>query len=180
VIRPRAGMLGGSVLCGLAVVASVLPATVFGAPAISEYPIAAGAGAADVAAGPDSAIWFAETNRNQIARMPLPGFPVSEFAAHGSGAPAGSQPVGMATGEDGNLWFTEPANGRIARMTTAGAVAEATAFYAGDQPAHVAPGTYSSNGAMWYTVPNGNRVEVRCLTFQCGGATTLATAASDP
>jgi virginiamycin B lyase len=98
--------------------------------------------------------------------------PVSGLTEAGipASAAAGSNPQ-IATGADGNLWFTEPTNGRVARLRTGvqadgTVVTELTEFalpviqvFNGTPirgtPTDITPGP---DGAMWFTVPDVNRV----------------------
>ena len=73
---------------------------------------------AGITAGPDGALWFAESAGNRIGRI-TPSGSITEYQLS---APAG--PDHITAGPDGNLWFTEQSAGRIGRITTTGGVTE--------------------------------------------------------
>src|SRR5262249_60494427 len=66
-----------------------------------------------ITTGPDGALWFTESNVNQIGRITTDGTTIAEFLV----PTADSGPLGITTGPDGALWFTElnrNQNGRLA------------------------------------------------------------------
>src|SRR6266516_3008942 len=82
-----------------------LLATGAGAQVVTEFSagISAGAGLANITAGPDGNLWFTEPNIDRIGRI-TPAGVVTEFSA---GITAGARPYDITAGPDGNLWFTE-------------------------------------------------------------------------
>ncbi len=98
------------------------------APAFSEFPLPAGESSPQaIAAGPDNALWFTETNAVKIGRVDPTGA-ISEFS---SGLTTSCQPWGIATGPDGNIWFTEAIgdsvtnhHDQVGRVTTGGFISE--------------------------------------------------------
>jgi virginiamycin B lyase len=74
---------------------------------------------AGIAAGPDKALWFTDSNLGKIGRIATSGG-LTQFVV-----PQGV-PLGIAAGPDGNLWFTAnfSPTGRIGRITTAGVITE--------------------------------------------------------
>src|SRR5947207_2362319 len=100
----------------------VFLATGAGAQIITEFNagISAGAGLANIIAGPDGNLWFTEANIDRIGRI-TPAGAVTEFSA---GITAGARPYDITAGPDGNLWFTEGGIGRIGRITPDGVVTE--------------------------------------------------------
>src|SRR5579883_750262 len=66
-----------------------------------------------ITAGPDGALWFAESGADQIGRITLDGT-ITEFAL-----PAGSRPERITAGPDGAIWFTEPGRNLIGRLLPA-------------------------------------------------------------
>ncbi|MBV8149953.1 MAG: hypothetical protein JOY59_00220 [Candidatus Eremiobacteraeota bacterium] len=107
------------------------------------------AGPLQVAAGPDGAVWFTESNVGKIGRI-TPSGAISEFAIPS----ASGDPDGIVTGPDGNVWFTEVANGKIGRITIAGIVTEFT------PPTNGTPYNITSgpDGNLWFTESSGNNV----------------------
>ena len=86
--------------------------TEWGLPYVNSYPVG-------ITAGPDGALWFTETDGNEIGRITTAGA-ISEWAL----PHANSRPRGIAAGPDGALWFAEYGGNRIGRITTAGAISE--------------------------------------------------------
>jgi hypothetical protein len=114
--------------------------------------IASGAVLAGIAAGPDGAVWFAESGTNRAGRILTSSpFTVSEFVV----AP-GSSPVSVASGPDGNAWLAQSGNSQIVRVTPGGVV---TQFSAGITPASgpnaIAVGP---DGNLWFSEATGNRI----------------------
>src|SRR5262249_57683041 len=78
---------------------------------------------AEITAGPDGNLWFAEFGSSRIGRI-TPAGVITEFSA---GITPNSGPAGITRGPDGNLWFTESGSSRIGRITPAGVVTEVAA-----------------------------------------------------
>ena len=97
-----------------------------------------------IAAGPDGAMWFAETGA--IGR--ITGFGViSEF-------PVGDEFLGgIAAGPDGALWFTQ--GDSIGRMTIAGKLTRFPVPASGGFLSHIVAGP---DGALWYVRRNTGRI----------------------
>lgn len=96
-----------------------------------------------ITAGPDGALWFAETAINRIGRI-TPGGSITEFALPSTNG----SPVGITAGPDGNLWFTEEnvkGVGKIGRITPTGVITE-----------FVLPGVYNEPGYDITLGPDGN------------------------
>jgi streptogramin lyase len=84
---------------------------------INEFSVpTAGSGLFGIAAGPDGALWFTETQGNKIGRITTAGV-LSEYALT-----AGSYPVGITAGPDGALWFIENGTNKVGRITTSGTI----------------------------------------------------------
>ncbi|HZS56748.1 MAG TPA: putative Ig domain-containing protein, partial [Bryobacteraceae bacterium] len=94
-----------------------------------------------IGAGPDGAMWFAESQGNKIGRISLSGT-ITEYAI----PTADSYPLGIAAGPDGALWFSESDGNNIGRITTTGVISE---FPVGssDPPAGI---TLGPDGALWF------------------------------
>ncbi len=101
--------------------------------------------------GPDGAIWFTETNGNNVGRITTDGV-ISEYAIPTPNA----QPNGITTGPDGALWFTELNGNKIGRITTGGAITEFPELrqisllggVSGVLPDSITAGP---DGALWFT-----------------------------
>jgi virginiamycin B lyase len=107
---------------------------------------------ADIAAGPDGALWFTEVDARAIGRITTGGL-ISERPATVTGRPGE-----IVTGPDGNLWFTVNTgfDGWLARMTPGGAVRE---FKAGITPgSHLRDLTAGPDGTLWFTDDNARRI----------------------
>ena len=101
-----------------------------GAQVIVEFPTT-GSGPADIAVGPDGALWFTESLGDRIGRITTAGA-ITEYGAFTSARDL----QGITAGPDGALWFTEYLASRIGQITTAGVITEfltppATAFLRG-------------------------------------------------
>jgi streptogramin lyase len=118
--------------------------------AVTGFSISAAAGSS-IAAGPDGALWFVETNAAQIGRITTSGT-VTEFPL-----PAGfSLPLVISAGPDGALWFTNRVSAalgqagfaQIGRITTSGTITE---FPTPNDDGAIPLGiTTGPDGAMWF------------------------------
>ena len=98
-----------------------------------------------ITAGPDGALWFTESNGNNIGRITTSGS-ITEYPL----PTPGSYPTEITAGPDGSLWFVENGNFRIGRITTSGAITE---FSAGFSSSFFPRGiTAGPDGALWFTV----------------------------
>ena len=98
---------------------------------------------AEIAAGPDGALWFTNTGNDSIGRITTSGT-VSNYTGTGI-----STPEGIAAGPDGALWFTNAGNASIGRITTGGTVSNYTLIDFGfSGPYRIAAGP---DGALWFT-----------------------------
>jgi virginiamycin B lyase len=90
------------------------------AQAITEFPIPTPSSSPlGITTGPDGALWFAESEGNNIGRITTAGAFI-EFSI----PTALSYPIGITTGPDGALWFTEQGGSKIGRITTGGVITE--------------------------------------------------------
>jgi streptogramin lyase len=114
------------------------------AQSITEYSIPTTAsGPNGIAAGPDGALWFTESNANKIGRITTSGT-ITEF-----GIPTPSSgPFYIAAGPDGALWFSENSGNKIGRITTSGTITEFGIPTSASEPAGIAAGP---DGALWFT-----------------------------
>ena len=87
-------------------------------PAVSFLTATAHAQPTGVTLGPDGAIWFTEPGINSIGRLPISGYPLSEFPV----PTKNSDPIGIATGTDNAVWFTEQRARNIGRISVTGVV----------------------------------------------------------
>jgi virginiamycin B lyase len=103
---------------GGATVASAAASMRATAGTITEYPIPTKSSYPQgITAGPDGNLWFAESNKDKIARITTDGTITSEFPVPGHRHQK-SRPSGITAGPDGNLWFTELYGNRIGKITT--------------------------------------------------------------
>ncbi|MGH9025504.1 MAG: virginiamycin B lyase family protein [Acidimicrobiia bacterium] len=84
----------------------------------STYPLPLGAGASDIVAGPDGALFATLSEANAIARIATAGAITMTPLAADSG------PAEIVLGPDNNLWFTEEQSSKIGKMTPAGAIVD--------------------------------------------------------
>ena len=97
------------------------------------------AGLRGITAGPDNAMWFAESRAKKIGRISMDGFGITEYSVDSC------NPNMITAGTDGALWFT--CNGLIGRITTGG---RRSIFSLGGS--RIANGiTTGPDGAIWYT-----------------------------
>jgi virginiamycin B lyase len=81
-----------------------------------RFALASPAGASQIAAGSDGALWFTDRQGNGIGRITTSGS-VTEYK---TGIPANADPSGIALGPDHALWFTQLNVTKIGRLGTAG------------------------------------------------------------
>ena len=119
---------------------------------IDEVKTVNSANAANIAAGPDGALWFTEPQVDAIGRITTGGV-VTSFT---SGISSGSRPNVITSGPDGALWFTETDNPAIGRITTAGVVTEFTQGL----PSTAMPTGITSgpDGNLWFTDPGDDAI----------------------
>ena len=121
------------------------------AQSITEYPIPTSAsGPNGIAAGPDGALWFTETNANKIGRITTAGA-ITEFRIPTSS----SNPIYITAGSDGALWFSENSGNKIGRITTAGTITEFAIPTHASNSAGIAAGP---DGAVWFAENSGNKI----------------------
>jgi virginiamycin B lyase len=129
-------VLVGVPLLTLGLAAGAASAAASGAGSVTIYP---GIGdPVSITAGPDGALWFADTN-SSIGRITTTGT-VRLF--HGPGI---DEPDGITAGPDGALWFTNAGDSSIGRITTA-----VTPAISGFTPA-TAAGTATSHTSFTVT-----------------------------
>jgi virginiamycin B lyase len=114
---------------------------------VASYPT--GSTYAGIAAGPDDALWIADTE-GAINRLGTDGtytrHPLKNWY----------YPNGITAGPDGALWFTATSSPRayVGRMTTSGSV-KAYAVTSHSWPVGIATG---SDGNLWFTERDGGRI----------------------
>jgi len=115
---------------------------------INQYPIPTESAFPNgITAGPDAALWFTESQANQIGRIATTGA-ITEYTV----PTPHSYPFDIAAGPDGALWFTELAGNQIGRITTTGVIAE----YAVPTPNSYPKGiTAGPDSALWFTEEEG-------------------------
>lgn len=142
----------GLSLCLAAALTVAAPAAAAPVGVIDEYGsgISPSAYPADIAAGPDGAMWFTEYAGNRIGRIDPSTGAITEYG----GMTAEARPRGITAGPDGNLWFTEFNAGKIGRITPSGAITE----YAGLTGALPWDITSGPDGRIWFTEGWGSKV----------------------
>jgi hypothetical protein len=115
----------------------------------NEWVLPSGSSPARIAAGPDGALWFTESDGNRIGRITITGI-ITEFSI----PTGGSSPTGIAAGADGALWFTEYNGNNIGRITTSGTITEYPDPYCGCVSV---PGTHLSMPSAILAAPNGGK-----------------------
>ena len=107
-----------------------------------------------IAAGPDGALWFTETNGNKIGRITTAGA-FSEFAL----PTANAGPGRITAGPDGALWFMEVTANKIGRITTAGKVTEFVLPQTENATIALTPGIAAGpDGALWFVAIDGANI----------------------
>jgi len=107
-------------------------------------------GVTEITVGPDSNLWFAEENANQIGRITTNGT-ITEFPLIGPN----NYPTSIVTGPDKNIWFTEVGTGRIGRMTLAGLI---TSYLIPTRHSGPSSITVGPDGNIWFTETNVNQI----------------------
>lgn len=139
---------GGMVLLLLAV---MVPSPLAATTTMTEFAIPTlQSGPAQVASGPDGALWFTESAGNRIGRI-TPDGAMTEYAV----PTAMSKPDGITTGPDGNLWFTELAGNKIGRITPDGVMTEFSIPTPDSKPLRI---TVGADGNLWFTESAGNKI----------------------
>src|SRR5579859_281398 len=115
---------------------------------ITEYPLPPTGNAVPVriAAGPDGAMWFTESNSNKIGRITTAG-KITEYPI----PTAAATPQGITGGPNGNVWFIEATGRKVGRMTTTGAITEVPIPDGSSQPEEITTGP---DGNLWFTDAN--------------------------
>jgi streptogramin lyase len=103
-----------------------------------------------IAAGPDGALWFAQSGSNQIGRITTAGA-ITEYDV----PTPSSFPYEITAGPDGALWFTENIGNKIGRITTAGGITEYDVPTANSDPWKIVAGP---DGALWFTEYGGGKI----------------------
>ena len=118
---------------------------------VTEYGTTSGM-PAGIAAGPDGNVWFVETaSPARIGRI-SPAGTITEFT---NGLTKDAAPEDITSADDGRLYFTEAKdNGALGQITASGAIKE---FAVSLRKAPFAI-TTGSDGNIWFTEPNGDRV----------------------
>jgi streptogramin lyase len=122
---------------------------------IIEYTVpTANSGVSTIAAGPDGALWFVESQAGEVGRITTAGS-FTEYPL----PPGVASPDAITLGPDKNLWLTDKAN-HLLRVTTGGA---ATLYTAPAQLGNIAVG---ADGNLWSPEYTTNVLDA----FSTGGA----------
>jgi virginiamycin B lyase len=84
----------------------------------TQYQLSKNAKPMTITNGPDGALWFTEPGINRIGRLPISGYPLSEYKI----PTTNSGPAGIVAGNDNALWFLEQNAKKLARMSVTGQV----------------------------------------------------------
>ena len=105
---------------------------------------------AAIVAGPDGAMWFAETSVARIGRIDEGGT-ASEYPLSNPNA----APTSIAAGPDGALWFTESGANQIGRIGVDGHITEFRIPTPNAIPQSITAGR---DGNLWFTELAGNKI----------------------
>jgi streptogramin lyase len=132
--------LGIAAACVLVLLA---PATASAAPSFDKVDLpVADAKPGGITAGPDGALWFAETNKNRVRSLTMSGTVSAPVTAY-------DQPAGIASAS-GYLWVTEPGGaGTIGRVLPGQTTV--TKFNVSSGAAEPTGITAGPDGAVWFT-----------------------------
>jgi uncharacterized protein (TIGR03437 family) len=125
--------------------------TEFPLPANGNFPDQCSSGDAEplrIAAGPDGALWFTESNSNKIGRITTSGS-ITEYCI----PTAGATPQGIAAGSDGNVWFIESTANQVGRITPSGSITEFPIPAPSSEQEEI---TLGPDGNLWFTDTDGN------------------------
>jgi virginiamycin B lyase len=152
-VRKRAGAIRVICLaCAIALGAMIVwPVGVWAQVFTYFHVPTANAGPSGITVGPDGALWFTESEGNNIGRITIAGA-ITEYPV-----PTGdSVPSYITTGPDGALWFTESNGNKIGRMTTAGVVTdEFPVPTPSSSPAGIITGP---DNMLWFAEANGSKI----------------------
>jgi virginiamycin B lyase len=131
---------------------------VLGTPVITTAALAKPTSApAEIAVGPDGALWFAEYCGDALARITptVVSAPVTEFPI-----PADTNtptPGSVTAGPDGNVWYTDYYGSTVGEMTPSGISQSFTTQNTSTAPYAIVTG---SDNALWFTEnkPGGNAI----------------------
>ncbi|HET9030846.1 MAG TPA: hypothetical protein VFN49_11800, partial [Candidatus Aquilonibacter sp.] len=110
------------------------------APASSSAPVGPSPHPADIINGPDSNLWYSNSNSSSIGTISVTGSSQSGYALSGYAS--------ALTSDGTNIWGVEPSANNVFKMTTAGAVTELAIPTAGSAPNGIA---VDANGDIWFT-----------------------------
>lgn len=108
-----------------------------------QLPPTGNANPARIAAGPDGAMWFTESNSNKIGRITTKG-KITEYPI----PTASATPQGITEGPDGNLWFIEASGKKVGRITPSGTITEFPIPNDSTQPEEI---TLGKDGNLWFS-----------------------------
>lgn len=116
----------------------------------TQYPLTGNARPGAITNGSDSALWFTEAGTNKIGRLPISGYPLTEYPI----PTKLSDPTGICPASDNAIWFVEMKGHNIARLQTNGAVTEYP-LSGSNTPNQVLQGV---DGNFYFTDTAGNRI----------------------
>ena len=111
----------------------------------------ANAGPNGIAPGPNSLIWFSETNIGKIGQIAISNPPViTEFLLSTT-----ARPTAITLGSDGNMWATDPATSAIWKISQKGIVGGPCMLPPNAKPTSIVTG---SDGSLWVTESGINKI----------------------
>ncbi len=100
-----------------------------------------------IVAGPNSSMWFTESDGNAIGEITMSGT-ITEYAI----PTPNSHPLGIAVDSGGTVWYAGSTSGKIGKSTSAGTISETSV---GVSPSWIAIG---SDGNIWFTSQAPGRI----------------------
>ncbi len=121
-----------------------------GEPQRNEYALPSGSSPAEITAGADGNLWFADEGTGKIGKIATSGT-TTEYLL-----PAGSKPRSIVQGPDKNLWFTNEAagSGMIGKIARSGWLTEYPVF--GVKPYGITTGP---DGNLWFTADHWSEID---------------------
>src|SRR5262249_5173150 len=133
--------------------------------ALTEYPTPTNTASfnveSSIVAGPDGALWFTETDMNQIGRLDptqlrtctvVPTDCITEFVVPTDS----SGPGAITAGHDGALWFIEKTANQIGRINTDGKVTHE--YFIPTANSGASDITTGPDGNLWFTEKNASKI----------------------
>ncbi len=117
----------------------------------TQYHLTGAAHPLNITNGPDGALWFTEPGTNSIGRIPISGFPITQYPL----TPANSGPAGIAAATDNAIWFTQKNARQLVRMATSGVVTASYPLNAAMTPNDLIQGV---DGNFYFTDTTADKI----------------------